>query len=354
MKSKISPTLSDSKDGNEGYSQIYTPGQKEISLSIDKLTIAFDMPAQLTEGMAGVIYGYLKDPEFSAPHGLYRAFGAQARGYKVNVGVRVPCVTMTNGWSLKTGCLIQVGPTNPAAPYVRIDFNPDCLRPDGFKYARHILEDIIGIDWHWIQHARVTRVDAAVDVNDCSPQNWAWDIQKRRKRQLYTDGGELCTLYLGDKHGDPLVIYDKARQLKLPPEVQRTRIEFRKRRPGPVQELLGMTCPFEDLLIFDPLELPFPDPQRQAMKAVGWTAGIRGVLGLYPKCIRPKLEQDLAATGPTWWKPQMIWIEWPKMLKACLPGLFGISPESVVLVKSYASLSKEVGGASFFQPQQGL
>ena len=114
MKTKSAPTSSNSKDGNEGYSKADEVKQTEISLYIDKLTIACHMPAQLTEGMVPFVYDCLKDKELSAPQGLFRAFGTQVRGYKVNVGVRGPCATNATGWSDKTGCLVQIGPANPA------------------------------------------------------------------------------------------------------------------------------------------------------------------------------------------------------------------------------------------------
>ena len=242
-------------------------------------------------------------------------------------------------FSPSTGFLIQVGPKNPDDAPVRLDLNPECLTPYGFAHMIHTLTGIIQIDLIWVQLGRVTRVDAALDVNGWSPNDFAWDISQRRKRQVYLDAGELRTLYIGGKHGDWLTIYDKARQLKLPEDVVRTRIGFRKRRAGPVLQLPDLDCPFADLLIFDPSTLKkLPDPLRAAVMTVGQTKGMKGVLALFPPKMRPELKAELLATTPEWWKPKQIWQEWPIMVKASLPGLFDLTPGSIALAKSHKKL----------------
>ena len=242
-----------------------------------------------------------------------------------------------------------------ADPPMRLDINPECLNPHGFTHMRKVLAEIILVDWHWVQLARVTRADAALDVHGCSPNDWAWDMTKRRRRHVYLLGQETRSIYLGEKHGDPLVIYDKARQLNLPEGVFRTRIEFRKRSVGPVQELTDMACPFANLLIFDPTTIQsLVDPLRAAMMTVGQTKGIKGVLALFPSTYHAQCQEKLLASTPDWWDPQEIWQEWPVMLKASLPGLFGLTPASIALAESYAkSPVPKSGNAPISPPPAG-
>jgi hypothetical protein len=350
-----SPSTSSDSHKSESYSQVYGPDETEISLHIDKLTLVLEMPSQLSDGMFEYLWGCTKDPSFLASAGLTRAFGANSRGYKLSLAGRVPSHNGGGGWSPNTGFLIQVGPKSSADPPMRLDINPECLTPHGFTHMRNTLTGIILVDWPWVQLARVTRVDAALDVQGCSPNDWAWDMTKRRKRQMYLLDRETRTIYLGDKHGDWLAVYDKARQLNLPEGVFRTRIEFRKRSAGPVQELAGMACPFANLLIFDPTTIPnLVDPLRAAMMTIGQTKGMKGVTALFPNTMQAQCQEKLLASTPEWWNPQAIWKEWPVMLNATLPGLFGVPPEAIALAESHAkSPVPKSGSASASSPPPG-
>ena len=221
------------------------------------------------------------------------------------------------GWSPSAGFLIQVGPKHPSDPPMRLDINPECLTSHGFTHMRNTLTGIIGVDWHWVQLARVTRVDTALDVQGYSTNSWAQDMTDRLNNQVHPVDREMRTISLGEEHGDRLVIYDSE-------GVFRTRIEFQKRNAGPVQELAGMACPFANLLIFDPSSIQnLAEPLRSAMLTVGPTKGIEGVSALFPSSYRAECWNILTAGAPDWWKPHQIWKEWSIMLQACLPGLFG-------------------------------
>lgn len=224
----------------------------EIIPSPDKLTLVIPLPAQLAQGLTEYLYGWLSDKEEFQKLGLTRANGAASRGYKLSIHGRVPSQDDDGAWSSAAGFLFQAGSRQPDLPPIRLDINPGCLNPHGFMHLRKVIEENIQIDWHWLQQSRATRLDMAIDAHGCNVDDWVWDILKKRKRNLFIGNGCLRTLNLGSKHGDQVTIYDKARQLKLPPDTRWCRIEFKKRRLGPVQDLPKMGCPLADLLVFDP------------------------------------------------------------------------------------------------------
>lgn len=199
--------------------------------------------------------------------------------------------------------------------------------------------ELLGIEWHWVQNARQTRVDPAVDIYGCSPDDYAWDIPNRSRTIFLDRDGRLSTIYLGSKHSDQVVVYDKARQKKLAPEFQRTRIEFRGRQPGLVKDLRTLACPFSRLLVFTPNptgHLAVSAPVRAAMKTVGQAKGMEELLSLFDPGYRTKLRKILEASTPEWCRPEEIWKQWYSVVTATLPGLFDANPEAEKLLASYA------------------
>jgi hypothetical protein len=207
----------------------------------------------------------------------------------------------------------------------------------------------LGISDFYLQLARVSRVDAAIDIDGCCPSDWAWDIPQRKKRKIFANDGRIETIYLGGKTGSPLVVYDKARQLKLPKHIQRTRIEFRSRFHGFVNQLPEMACPFGTLLVFN-AELkgkcaPLPALSRDMAKVFGR----RVLLSHFPESTRKALIAELATTTPNWWQPAEIWQGWGEALESQLPGLF-ISEAEIAALKNWVQwgfegLPKKASGA---------
>lgn len=298
-----------------------------IKLSVDKLTLLLDVPDMEYEGMVGTYVGYLKDKPFLLNYGLSRA---SCSGYKVGLKAVVPAPT-PSGWSDKSGFHIGAGPTKVGTARIRLDINPLCLSPKGFGHLREVVEKVLLIGWHNVQLARVSRIDAAIDIDGCSPNDWAWDILQRSKRQLHLGAGGIETVYIGEKHGDPMVVYDKARQLKLSASVKRTRIEFRKRAPGSAQKLHSMPCPFTNLLVFNGKLQGIIEPLAMAAHEVGKAYGLRSLLALFPATTHAAIRKDLNASTPKWWRPKEIWQKWPAVLEQQLPSLFVSGEEAEAL-----------------------
>ena len=115
-----------------------------------------------------------------------------------------------------------------------------------------------------MQHGRVTRADGTFDFYGFTPDEFAWDIPKRRKRGLWLDDDRLLTLYLGSKHSDHVCIYDKGREQKNGTDVPHTRIEFRMLKLGSVQDLPNIVSPMANLLVVDPTKI------QTSFRRCGW------------------------------------------------------------------------------------
>jgi hypothetical protein len=308
------------------------------TLIIDKLTLLLNLPPQLAQGLPEFLFGWLGDKEDMKSHGLTRAFGQSGGGYKISIHGKVPSPDVEDGWSKKAGFMFQAGPKRLDLPAFRLDINPGCLNPHGFQHLKEMVA-LLGIDWHWVQLSRVSRVDATVDVDGCSPDDFAWDMPKRRKRHLFVDNERMETLYVGSMHSEHVAIYDKMMQSKLKPPHPRTRIEFRLQKRGPLQDLPNLGNPLKELLVLDPRAIKTTYlPLLLAMKTVGQEKGLSGMLSLFGPAERKVIDKKLRATTPTWWRPGEIWKEWPSVLVTALPTLFDVEPSAVALISSYAKL----------------
>ena len=310
----------------------------KIGLSIDKLTLVMDLPPDLIGGLAGYLYGILGDKDMMHSLGLSRAVGTKARDYKINIYGRVP-ICGGSTWSEKSGFLLQACPKDVDRPPMRLDINPLCLNPKGLAHLRATMK-CLNIEWPWIQHARVTRVDVPFDVWGCTPEQFVWDVLKRPTRRLYLNGGRLETLYIGSTHSDQVAIYDKGLERGLGPDVRWTRIEARILRPGRlVQDLPDFDCPLGKLLVWDPEKMKgiFP-PLRSALTTTRQAKGLKGMLAAFGAHLPNTFRQSLEVTTPQWWKPEEIWNYWPFVLQKLLPDLLNVEAKDAALMASYKML----------------
>ena len=96
--------------------------------------------------------------------GMTRAYGAGCGGYKVSIAGRVPTSTSAKIWSKDTSYLLQVGAKKPGAAPIRLDINPGGLTIAGLSHIREMMHYPFILPPAWWEHARVSRVDAAVDL----------------------------------------------------------------------------------------------------------------------------------------------------------------------------------------------
>ena len=190
-------------------------------------------------------------------------------------------------------------------------------------YLKEVLETAFCVEWVWLAGARVSRVDAALDLHGIRIDDWIWDMPQRKKRHIISNAGRTETIYLGDKKSRPMVIYDKATQAKLPvggDDV--TRIEYRSRGSHSPAGLLKMPCPFDKLTVSNAATLPLQPPARVMFAGYARTNGISAALNSFPAEARKEFKAQISASRPSWWNPATIWATWPDVLRSTLPILF--------------------------------
>ena len=293
--------------------------QPKASLKVDKLTLLIDLPGEECGHAVSYLIGHLTDQKGCASGGFNRAPG---KGFKVAIAGRVPVSDVPRIWSKETAYHLQVGPKRPGVPAIRLDLNPVIFTTTGLEYLKDCLEGSFGIKWVSLAGARVSRVDAALDLHGIKIDDWIWDMPQRKKRHIINNAGRTETIYLGDKKSRPMVIYDKATQAKLPVGNNVTRIEYRSRGSHSPAGLLKMPCPFDKLTVSNAATLPLPPPARAMFAGYARANGISAALDAFPVEARKKFKAQISASRPSWWNPATIWATWPDVLRSTLPILF--------------------------------
>ena len=219
--------------------------------------------------------------------------------------------------------LIQWHPFHETIPFVRVDFNPSYA---DITHIYALLSEILpgGLD-DISEVAKVTRLDATVDLANIKPHQLLAYYPQKQISQIYCKSGNIETLYLGKRgENNLIVIYDKQLEIKEKnqkyglnlPELKKstTRIEIRMKPDCGFSELLNVENPFKKLLLrveFDHYE----DEQLwRLFMATVRHRGLQDSLSLLDDATRKKFRDRVSATPNSWWKPDEIWKAWPKLV----------------------------------------
>jgi hypothetical protein len=283
---------------------------------IDKISLTFDVTgAEDRDAIAGILMDLSKDetsPEYTA---------ATGKGYQVNL-------TLTHAESGQS-VLIQAVPKSKAA-FLRFEFNPTKLGPDGMAFFKERLSDFLGFNWTWDdvkQLARVTRIDVAVDFVNAHRNELVCEWDKPTKTISYVGPhGSLETTYLGmtaSKKNSKFKAYNKNRQLAADDRqpkfggVPHTRVEFRVKTNHPIAGLSKLQNPLARATInFVPRKNPhvanyawehFTDSAQRR--------GLEPALVLVPPNLRKAYRVPWKEAAPIWHSPS-IWTRWADSLDA--------------------------------------
>jgi hypothetical protein len=299
----------------------------KLSLALDKLTMLLDYSPQWggippsKEDAKSFYIGIVADTSNQSHSGISRFYGKGTAGYAVSIAGRVPKQASPLIWTNETAYVLQIAPKNDAIPFFRLDINPQAFTPRGLDHLRFMLDDVFNIGWLSLKNASVTRFDTALDLHGVSLNDFMWDIPNRPKRTVHSKHGEVETLYLGGKQGSPMVIYDKARQQGIPPDVAHTRVEARHCNKVKFSEIVSIACPFERLKVFNATMLPGTVPDKKLIALAGKALGLAGILRVFPPETHKNVREALDRTRPEWWRPDDIWKRWPEILAQTLPDL---------------------------------
>lgn len=308
-------------DGNGDRWKILIP-------KIDKLSITYDIPTNEHQVVKEMLWGLMKEGDLFSS-----AKASKANRYKTRAILTHP---MTG-----REILIEVDPKAAKAnvPFVRLEFNPDKLGPEGVSFVQQQLEAIFLGNHPWQAIAtsgKVTRIDLALDLLNIPIDQLVVSSTKGGKSHCYySAAGALETAYLeikGKKAG-PKVVYDKAQQLadaKRNPKfegVPHTRIEVHVKTQRSIAKLGTLPNPFVGLDVSYPAFVGKPSGQEHHwnhfLDSVRYR-GRDGALALIPDAATRNAYADaLDAAQKAFWRPAKLWERWPAVLAAS--GLLGLS-----------------------------
>ena len=216
-------------------------------------------------------------------------------------------------------------------PFLRFQFNPDKLGPDGMAFMKERLEYAFSGNYPWKAIAincKVTRIDLAIDILNVPIDQLLISSSKAGKSHCYYSAtGVLETAYLEVKSGKAgnTYAYNKNQQLmdmKRNPKydgVPHTRIELRVRTSRSIVKLGALPNPFTKLNIAYP-SLVGKSPEQphnwqHLLDSVRYR-GRKAALALIPDdSLREAYEDALTSAQGEFWKPRKLWKKWPDILK---------------------------------------
>lgn len=227
--------------------------------------------------------------------------------------------------------LIQWHPFHESIPFVRVDFNPS--HADIEHIYATLLQVLPGGFGDLSNLAKVTRLDATVDISNIKPHQLLAYYPQKQISQIHCKSGNIETLYLGKRGDDNLiVIYDKQLEikeknqkygLKLPElKVRTTRVEIRMKPDCGFSELMNVENPFKKLLLRVEFDYYEDEQLWRLFMATVRHRGLQDSLSLLDEATRKKFRDRVNATPNSWWKPDEIWMAWPKLVEGLCNPIF--------------------------------
>lgn len=206
----------------------------------------------------------------------------------------------------------------------RFEFNPWKLGEHGLLEFAANTEFLFYDGYEYIQeHAKVTRVDVAVDLHGVEVEEVQITMAHKANSQKYSFDGETQTIYAGSSKGQQFKAYNKLAQLKLKHDVPVTRLEYKLTPQILLHKLHTLPNPFKNVQIGNP---PAKGPVgvekwlwraiRDSITLRGTTAALNGL----PPQLRQQVRETLKKHSVKWWNSDEVWKQWPQ---AVMPVLFG-------------------------------
>lgn len=214
--------------------------------------------------------------------------------------------------------LVQADPKNPKNSFLRVEFNPEKLGKDGLLRLKSDLSTCTPLGWEHFLLGRVTRIDAALDVEGASLAALHVMSKHAVMATSFKRSGKLQCLYLGAPNSAKRVrIYDKKAQLNLLKSAQAiTRFEPIIKGGFPLNAIAALSNPFESVKV---LEHPLDDavldhPLGQLFAAAVREMQLASAVCMLPKDLRGVFRDLLKDKAAAWWSPEEFWKEWPKVV----------------------------------------
>lgn len=286
----------------------------KVSLSapfIDKISIVLNVP----KGQATIVNATMKS--LLKEKATFTAAGnAAKKGYTLAARVALPCLSHKKRFPL-----LQYRNEGYDACFVRLEFVPVDLGEIGIAQLIARLEPRIPHGWKtFLKHARVTRIEIAVDVSGVRMDEFLCLPKQAVTSLEYGPDGHAKTLYLGKKGGSQTRIYSR-KQKRLAKKqgwdgasVVRVERSINLGSSFRLAELGSLPNPFTAMKMVPSLPPP-PNPgklnQWSMFEDSVRQRGLVAALALLPAERAKSYKAHLAAYEVPWWDPLAFWGAWP-------------------------------------------
>lgn len=222
--------------------------------------------------------------------------------------------------------LLQYSYVMPLARKLRLEFVPVDLGPEGMIELDAILTSILNGGWAYVKKfGKITRLDVTVDFPGVMMADVHLLPQQGATSKQWAVDGSFESYTHGKSKGNQTAIYDRKKkrvaQGKQWVGKEGVRVERRLKTPtiSSLNQLPTMANPFAAVSM---VYIPTEPPDALKKKTYIWTLfqaavearGLPAALALLPEERRTAVRKHLAKHKQSWWAPDQIWSQWPKML----------------------------------------
>lgn len=292
------------------------PSNKPPTLFVDKISLTINpTEEEHRTHIDGQIIDMCKDPTtgwISGPKGAYR-YAAR---------IHPSSGTSDNAASPWTSAfvLLQADPRNGKGGYLRLEWNPA-------RFSVFQMADLFGqfdyyldLPWFFFWEAKVTRLDIAFDLPGIRVGDYVFDRKLAPIRNCILRKGRLETIYLGQRARGQARVYDKGAE-QGDPSLVLTRVEIATQPNRIGDDLYDLKNPFANLQVYDleKADLKLDPPLASALQLALRTNGLLALDGIFPALAAKKNAKRIKASTPPFWKPEVLWVQWPAALETVLP-----------------------------------
>lgn len=273
-------------------------------VSLDKVAVTFDVPAQLRVQLIARIRSHA--PYYREGTRWYEHFARFPLG---EYGHKFLDPTRA------TEVQLFAGPRRPGSRFARIEFNPNRAP---IHLVRGFLSEVLGVGWGLIQMGTASHLHVAVDIPGVRIADLSLHVPKVSVTRQVSKSGR--SNYVGScGSARSFCCYDKRAEIvahnrRLPhslrqpvPGFELTRIEARLRPRVPIHCLPQLSNAFSGLTVS-----MIPEPKKvawdiQLALRLSNFVGINGTLPALPASKRKELMALLEAGRLACWDPEVIW-----------------------------------------------
>lgn len=315
---KLKPKGSSNKHNTPLHFKLVSPSQEVLPVEaptpfIDRLSVTLKVPTKAQgQEMWKAHWLAVEDAQTFKKQGYGKEYNKRYR-------ISLPSLLDAKHWPL-----YEVGYEQGCITHLRLDFNPADLGPEGLFELHSVLIALMDSGWWFVaKHAKVTRVDVAVDFPQVEIDQVHWLPQQSLTTIQWKQNGLLGSFQLGKSSGNCTMIYDRAAKRSAQGKAWQgkkgIRVEKRLRNPGIfLRDLSKLSWPLAGLHMVKMI----PGPPACEPKSYIWQyflakaeqAGMAAALALLPEAKRTKYRKHLKQQALPLLDEKLIWPRWANTL----------------------------------------